>query len=315
MATQNSRSLNNDPLLRDLALFCAIARHASFIAAASELGVSAAQASARIAALEAALGVKLFHRTTRRVSMSEDGETVHRWALKILEDVDGMADAVASVRSEPRGMLRISSSRRLGHAHLAPILSLLRKRHPGLETWLELLDRRVDLIGEGFDIDLRIGEVDEPHLIAHRLAGSRRVLCAAPSYLAERGMPETPRDLARHDCLVFRDREQGFGAWRLHGAGGVQTVRVQGPMASNHSDIVRQWALDGHGIIFGSGWDVAADLESGALRRVLPGWDEPVDVWAVTPARSSESARIRVCIAFLKEQLTRGPYALRAAPG
>src|SRR5579875_2406159 len=105
MTSQNSRSLNNDPLLRDLALFCEIARRASFIAAASELGISAAHASGRIAALEAMLGVKLFHRTTRRVSVSEDGETVYRWALKILEDVEGMTDAVASVRSEPRGLL------------------------------------------------------------------------------------------------------------------------------------------------------------------------------------------------------------------
>ncbi|MBK4736680.1 LysR family transcriptional regulator [Noviherbaspirillum pedocola] len=315
MTSQNSRLLNNDPLLRDLALFCEIARRASFIAAASELGISAAHASGRIAALEAMLGVKLFHRTTRRVSVSEDGETVYRWALKILEDVEGMTDAVASVRSEPRGLLRISSSRRLGHAHLAPILSLLRQRHPGLETWLELLDRRVDLIGEGFDIDLRVGAVEEPHLIAHKIVSSRRILCASPAYVARRGMPAVPADLARHDCLVFRDRETMFGAWRLQGDGGVETVKVSGPMASNHSDIVLQWALDGHGIIMASVWDVAESLDAGALRRILPGWHDPADVWAVTPARSTESARLRVCLAFLKEQLTQGPFALRADAG
>lgn len=315
MTSQNSRLLNNDPLLRDLALFCEIARRASFIAAASELGISAAHASGRIAALEAMLGVKLFHRTTRRVSVSEDGETVYRWALKILEDVEGMTDAVASVRGEPRGLLRISSSRRLGHAHLAPILSLLRQRHPGLETWLELLDRPVDLIGEGFDIDLRVGAVDEPHLIAHRIVSSRRILCASPAYVERRGMPAVPADLARHDCLVFRDRETMFGAWRLQGEGGVETVKVSGPMASNHSDIVLQWALDGHGIIMSSVWDVADSLDAGALRRILPGWHDPADVWAVTPARSTESARLRVCLAFLKEQLTQGPFALRADAG
>jgi LysR family transcriptional activator of dmlA len=315
MASQNLRLLNNEPFLRDLALFCAIARRASFIAAASELGMSAAHASARIAALEAMLGVKLFHRTTRKVSVSEDGETVYRWALKILEDVEGMTEAVASVRSEPRGLLRISTSRRLGYAHLAPILSLLRQRYPELETWLELLDRRVDLIGEGFDIDVRVGEVHEPHLVAHRIVGSSRIVCAAPSYLARRGAPALPNDLSRHDCLVFRDREQSFGAWRLHGEGGVETVKVTGPMASNHSDIVRQWALDGHGIILASVWDVADSLESGALRRVLPAWQEPADVWAVTPARSTESARIRTCITFLKEQLLQGQFALRTQAG
>jgi LysR family transcriptional activator of dmlA len=315
MTTQNLRLLNNEPFLRDLALFCAIARRASFISAASELGMSAAHASGRIAALETMLGVRLFHRTTRKVSVSEDGETVYHWALKILEDAEGMAEAVASVRGEPRGILRISTSRRLGYAHLAPILSLLRQRYPGLETWLEVLDRRVDLIGEGFDIDLRVGEVHEPHLIAHKIVSSSRVLCAAPAYLARRGMPASLSELARHDCLVFRDREQSFGAWRLHGEGGIKTVKVYGPMASNHSDIVLQWALDGHGIILASIWDVADSLETGALVRVLPGCDEPADVWAVTPARSTGSAKIRTCIAFLKEQLVQGPFALRTKAG
>lgn len=314
MTTQNLRLLNNEPFLRDLALFCAIARRASFIAAASELGMSAAHASSRIASLEAMLGVKLFHRTTRKVSVSEDGETLYRWALKILEDVEGMTEAFASVRGEPRGLLRISSSRRLGNAHLAPILSLLRRRHPALEIWLELLDRRVDLIGENFDIDLRVGVVHEPHLIAHKIVDSSRVLCAAPAYLEQRGMPQTLAELAGHDCLLFRDREQSFGAWRLHGEGGAETIKVTGPMASNHSDIVRQWALDGYGIILASVWDVADSLESGALQRVLPGWREPADVWAVTTTRSTGSAKVRTCIAFLKEQLAAGQFALRTRP-
>jgi LysR family transcriptional activator of dmlA len=206
--------------------------------------------------------------------------------------------------------LRISASLRLGREFVAPVLSQLRQRYPALEVWLELLDRRVDLLGDNFDIDLRVGEVHEPHLIAHRIVSSYRLLCAAPAYLQQRGTPKTLAELAQHDCLLFRERDQRFGVWRLHGPHGEESVKVTGPMASNHSDVVRQWARDGYGIIMASVWDVSAQLRSGALVRVLPGWRQPADVWAVTSSRASDSEKIRVCIAFLREHLTQGPLAL-----
>ncbi|MDF3834573.1 LysR family transcriptional regulator [Cupriavidus basilensis] len=310
METHNAPSANNEPFLRDLRLFCTVARRSSFIAGASEMGISPAHVSKRIAALEAMLGARLFHRTTRRVSMTSDGEAAFQWAQKILDDVEGMVEAVGGIRRDPRGMLRISTSLRLGRDHVAPALSLLRQRYPELEVWLELLDRRVDLIGENFDLDIRVGEVQEPHLIAHRIVPGSRILCAAPAYLARRGEPRLPAELARHDCLPFRDREQSFGVWRLHGPNGLESVKVTGPMASNHSDIVRQWALEGYGVIMASIWDVAPSIRSGKLVRVLPAYHQPADVWAVTTARASGSAKMRVCIDFLKAQLTDGPFAL-----
>jgi LysR family transcriptional activator of dmlA len=188
---------------------------------------------------------------------------------------------------------------------------LLRRRHPGLEIWLELLDRRVDLLGDNFDIDIRVGEVLEPHLIAHKIVESFRVLAAAPAYLERRGAPKTLAELAHHDCLLFRGRDQRFGVWRLAGPNGEEeSVKVTGPIASNHSDIVRQWAEEGFGIVMGSIWDVAASLQDGRLVPVLPAYRQRADVWAVTSARSSHSAKIRVCIDFLRQQLTSGPYAL-----
>lgn len=310
MKNQNTLVANNDPLLRDLQLFCEVARRSSFIGAATEIGLSPAHVSKRIATLEALLGVKLFNRTTRRVNITSDGEAAFVWAQKILENVESMFEALSEAHSEPRGTLRISTSLRLGREHVAPILSLLRHRHPQLEIWLELMDRRVDLIGENFDIDIRVGEVQEKHLIAHRIAENKRVLAASPDYLARRGTPRVPAELAQHDCLLFRSRDDRFGVWRLVGPQGAETVKVTGPMAANHSDIVRQWALDGHGIIMASYWDLVSNLQEGSLVRVLPAYYQPADVWAVTAARSSSSAKVRSCVAFLREQLAQGPYAL-----
>ena len=309
MKTPGALVANNDQFLRDLQLFCIVARRSSFIAAATETGISPAHVSKRIAMLETALGVKLFMRTTRRVSITSDGEAAFQWAQKILDDVQGMADAFGGL-DDPRGVLRIGTSLRLGREHVSPALVLLRRRHPGLEIWLELLDRRVDLVGENFDIDIRVGEVQEPHLIAHRMVESFRVLAAAPAYLERRGAPKTLAELAQHDCLLFRERYQRFGVWRLAGPNGEESVKVTGPVASNHSDIVRQWAEQGFGIVMGSIWDIASSLRNGTLVPVLPAYRQRADVWAVTSARSSHSAKIRVCIDFLKEQLTSGPYAL-----
>lgn len=296
--------------LDDLRLFCLAARRASFAATAKELGTSPAFVSKRIAILEKALGVSLFHRASRRVTVTDDGEAVFRAAQQILEGVGRMAETVASARAEPRGLLRISSGFRLGRRHVAPALSLLARRYPALDIWLEVVDRQVDLIAEDIDLDVRVGEVHEPHLVAHRIAPAWRFLCAAPSYLERAGHPKTLADLAQHECLVLRERDLPFGVWRLNGPDGLETVKVSGTLASNNADIVRVWALDGHGILLASDWDVAAHLASGELVRVLPAYSHPADVWGVTPLRSSQSAKVRVCVAFLQEQLTQGPWAL-----
>nr|WP_232540026.1 LysR family transcriptional regulator [Azohydromonas aeria] len=296
--------------LDDLRVFCVAARRASFAATAQELGASPAYVSKRIAILEEALGVRLFHRTARRVSVTEEGEAVYRQAQQVLEGVDRMAETVAAGREAPRGLLRISTGFRLGRRHVAPVLSLLSKRYPELDVWLEVVDRRVDLIAEDIDIDIRVGEVQEPHLVAHRIAPAFRGLYAAPAYLERHGHPRTLADLAQHECLVLRERDLAFGVWRLTGPNGLETVKVSGALASNNADIVRVWAREGLGLVMASDWDVAANLAAGELVRVLPAWSQPADVWGVTPVRSSQSAKVRVCLAFLQEQLTQGPHAL-----
>ncbi|CAM5188843.1 DNA-binding transcriptional LysR family regulator OS=Castellaniella defragrans OX=75697 GN=HNR28_003380 PE=3 SV=1 [Castellaniella defragrans] len=304
--------MNNNWDLADLRIFCQVARRSSFVAAAADLGISPAYVSKRVASLERILGVTLFYRTTRRVRISDAGEDVYARARTVLEAAQGLNDSVSRAEARLSGQLRISSSLHLGRNHLSPILAELHRVHPDLEIWLELTDRRVDLLAEGFDIDVRMGEVSEPHLITHLIVESARILCASPEYLARHGAPKTAADLAGHDCLLYRERHQTFGVWRLQGPQGLESVKVTGPIGSNHSDAVSNWALAGHGIILLSGWDVAQTLKAGKLCRVLPEYRQEANVWAVTAARLETSPKLRACAQFIIEHLREGPHSLDA---
>jgi len=295
--------VNNLPPLDDLRLFCAVVRNRSFVATATEMGASPAFVSKRIALLEEVLHVRLLHRTTRRVSVTEDGEAVCGWAQRILEEVEQMTESVTTSKTTPRGLLRISASAGFGRKRIAPALSALALLYPLLRIQLELLTRPVDLIGEGFDLDIRIGGSSEPNLMVKRIAANSRVLCAAPAYLERRGIPTHVLALEQHDCIVVRERDQSFGVWRLQGPNGVETVRVSGPLSCNNGEIVHQWALDGHGIILRSTWDIHTDLQDGHLVRVLPEFQQQADISAVYPLRLTESAKVRVCIEFLQQRL------------
>lgn len=291
----------NDKLSNeDLRVFVTVARKASFVGAAAELGVSPAYISKRIGILEASLGVRLLHRTTRSVVVSEDGERVYRWAQTILDDIDHLFDEVAATRHEPRGQLRICSSFGFGRNVIAPAIAQLVRSYPALQVRFEVVDRLIDIAGEGFDLDLRIGDDIAPHLIARQLAPNCRVLCAAPDYLDRRGAPKSLADLANHDCLVIKERDHPFGIWRLRRGQQQETVKVSGPLSSNNGEIVLRWALDGCGIALRSLWDAAPHLQRGDLLRVLPDYQQDANVWAVYPQRLSSSAKVRVCVAFFE---------------
>lgn len=303
--------MNKDWNLLDLQVFCQAAKRGSFVAAATDLGISPAYVTKRISNLEKALGVSLFHRTTRRVLISEAGEAAYVWARKVLETADEWADISTRPHNSLTGSLRISTSLRLGRNHLSPILALLKQQHPQLDVWLELVDRRVDLLAEDIDIDIRIGEVSEPHLIAHSVIPDQRILLAAPSYLAQFGEPKGLKELSQHECLLYRERHQTFGTWRMVGPQGPVTVKVTGSMGSNHSDVVNTWAIAGKGIVLLASWDVHKHLASGELVRVLPEYYQPAEMWAVTAARVAQSPKLRLCLDFLIQHLRSGPYALK----
>ncbi|CAH2892872.1 MAG: Transcriptional regulator DmlR, LysR family [uncultured Paraburkholderia sp.] len=261
------------PDLGDLRVFCEVARKASFSAAAESLSVSAAYVSKRINVLETTLGTRLLHRSTRRVAITEAGERVYTWAEKILDDVDQLVEDVSTTRRISGGKLRISSSFGFGRRFVAPALARFSERYPQLSVRLDLFDRLVDVAGEGFDLDIRIGDEIAPHLIARRLASNHRVLCASPDYLARHGAPRQLADLSSHACLAIKERDHPFGLWRL-------TVR---------------------GIVLRSMWDVRPLLDSGQLQQVLPEVTQLANLWAVYPARLAQSAKVRVCVDFLSE--------------
>jgi LysR family transcriptional regulator, transcriptional activator for dmlA len=292
------------PSLQDLRLFCFVARRASFVAAAREANVSQTLMSKRVAVLEQALGVTLLRRTTRKVSLTDEGAKVLAWAQRILDDVEDMRDDIGGGAGLPQGPIRIASSARLGREVVAPALSRMRRRYPAMDVWLELLDRRVDLIGEAFHLDIRAGEVADPNVIAHLVASNSRIVCAAPAYLSAHGTPRTLAELTSHHCVLLREREEPFGVWRLEGPAGVQSVKVDGSLASNDIDVVLRWAHDGHGIVMSSQWLLAPSLADGQLVRVLPQWHQSADIHALSSLRSAQSAKVRLCVEALREEMT-----------
>jgi LysR family transcriptional activator of dmlA len=295
-----------DPSNEDLRVFLAVARNASFARAAEALGVSPAYVTKRIRILETALGTRLLHRSTRAVSITEQGERVYQSAQLILDAVDEMVEGVRASSAAPRGLIRICSSFGFGRNIVAPAVSQMVAHYPQLQVRFEIFDRLVDVAAEGFDLDIRVGDEIAPHLIARKLLANARVLCAAPDYLARRGTPRAVAELAGHDCLVIKERDHPFGVWRLRaegGEGGEQVVKVTGPLSANNGEVVTQWAIDGRGIVLRSLWDVGPALRSGQLVRVLPGLTQEANVFAVYPSKLSGSAKARVCVDWLERAM------------
>ncbi|HGL6684909.1 TPA: LysR substrate-binding domain-containing protein [Citrobacter amalonaticus] len=292
--------MNNPPLLTDLRVFMLVARRAGFAAVAQELGVSPAYVSKRIALLEQNLNVVLLHRTTRRVTITEEGERIYEWAQRILHDVDQMMDELSDVRQVPQGMLRIISSFGFGRQVVAPALSALARQYPQLELRFYVEDRLVDLANEGVDLDIRIGDDIAPNLIARKLGTNYRILCASPSFLAQHGTPKQLADLATCSCLVIKERDHPFGIWQLQNKEGEHAIKVTGPLSSNHGEIVHQWCLDGQGIALRSWWDVCDNIASGHLVHVLPEYYQPANIWAVYVSRLATSAKVRITVEFLR---------------
>lgn len=263
--------------------------------------MSTAFVSKRIRGLEESLGVRLLHRTTRRVVVSEDGERVYQWGQQILETLQCMGDELSAGKRDPIGQLRIASSLGLGRRYVAPALSELAVRYPQLDIRLDVHDRLIDLVAEGVDLDIRVGNSIAPHLIAKPLARNRRVLCASPEYLEERGRPRALADLASHDCLVIKERDHPFGLWLLRGPDGDESVKIRGGLSTNHGEVAHQWCLDGRGILLRSWWDVHDSIADGRLVQILPGYQQDADIWAVYTARLEGSAKVRVAVEFLRQ--------------
>jgi DNA-binding transcriptional LysR family regulator len=292
--------------LGDLEVFVRVIAAGSMSTAARDLGLSPAVVSKRIKRLEDKLGTRLLQRTTRQISLTEAGQGFHERVLTVLGGLEE-AEAFASGRSsEVNGTLKISASTSFGRMHVAPHLKPFMEAHPDLAIHLVLSDEFTDIVGGGFDLAIRIAELNDSSLVARRLAPVRRVLCAAPSYLAAHGTPETLDDLKKHRCLPAHNHE----SWRLEGPNGPVTLRPEGMLITNSSEVLREAVIAGLGIALRSTWDVGAELKSGKLVQVLPQYESSrnVALSAVYPSRQFLPAKVRLFIDYLAELYGPVPY-------
>lgn len=297
----------------DLELLLAIRSHGSLAGAAAAAGVVPSVITKRLAALEARLGLKLFQRTTRRVVPTAEGEALCERALGLLAGFQAMEAELQERQREPVGRIRLAATFGFGRLWLGPALAQFQQRHPQLEVQLQLTEQLPDLAVEGFDGAVWLWAVRGQRAIewtGRRLARNQRVLVAAPDYLARRGTPATPEELAAHDCLVVRENEQ-FGLWRLQRERdrAELRVRVGGKLSSNSGELVRDWCLAGHGIMLRSLWDIAGALASGELVRVLPGYAmADADVHWLAPHTASTPRRIKLLVDFLAARFREEPW-------
>jgi DNA-binding transcriptional LysR family regulator len=277
-----------------LQAFVRVVEAGSFVRAAERMGVSTSSLSRLLAELEAHLGARLLQRTTRRLSLTESGQAYYERCVALLADL-AEADAVAGQASGAvRGTLRLTCSHSMAEQRVAPAIARFAAVHPQVRFELEVSDRIVDLVDEGFDLAVRVGAVGSERLVARRLGAMRLVLAAAPVYLARRGTPQSPAELAAHDLLAYT-YSSSPRLWRLTDPGGsVHDVRVAGTLSANSGDALRAAAVEGLGIVNEPDFMLAGALARGALVRLLPEFDAGGgDVWAVYPSRRHLSLKVR----------------------
>ncbi|UQA57747.1 LysR family transcriptional regulator [Polyangium aurulentum] len=292
--------------LASLAVFVRVAEARSFTAAARALGTTTSAVSKRIAGLEDRLGVRLIHRTTRRLSLSEAGVALFERAERVLADLESLEVSISDLRATPRGLLRVSGPLGFGESRLVPLLPAFFAQYPEVRVELELTDRFVDLVAERYDVAVRIGRLGDSTLVARKLGPSRLVVCAAPDYLARRGTPRTPEDLAGHDCLastlVARMRE-----WHFAGPDGEVTASVTGSFRTNHGGAMRAAVLAGVGLAVLPTFFIEDELASGAVVTVLDEYRLPaIDIFAVHPPGPHVPPKVRAFVEFLSSQLRDG---------
>ena len=287
----------------DLAFFVLLAKLGSMSATARELGVTPPAITKRLSLMEQKLGVRLVNRTTRRISLTQEGETYLAQSTHILHQIREMEESISSGRAAPKGLLRVNATPGFGRTRIAPIVSRFAHAYPEVEVELHLTDRPISLVEEAYDLAIRFGELPDTRLTARKLMSNKRFLCASPAYLKKAGEPQTPAELHRHRCILHRQNDDVYGTWRLQKGKAVELVKVRGAVSSNDGDIVMNWALDGHGIVQRSEWDVAKYLESGRLKEIMKDYRLPdADLYLYYLSRSNLPAKVRAFIDFLAEE-------------
>ena len=296
--------------LSDLAVFVAVVDAGSFTSASDKLDLSKSMVSKCVNRLEAALGARLLHRTTRRLGLTEAGSALYETSANALSAIEEAQLAVSNLQGTPRGVLKVSASLAFGTVVLPRVVRQLTHEHPELSVTLLLDDRHVDLVREGVDIALRItGDPPDSAMVYRRLGPNRQVVCASPDYLARRGTPATPQDLSGHDCIAHTQRTTPR-EWQFTTPGGGKTsVRINGRIAITNALAVRACALEGMGIIELNSYIVGADIREGRLVRLLDGYQpKELSVYAVFPQRRFLAPKVRVFIDAMLACLSPEPY-------
>ena len=283
----------------EMKVFAAVVDAGSFTAAAHVLGMSKAAVSRHVAELEERLGVRLLHRTTRRLSPTTEGEIFHARCRELLGNLDEAEAEISSRVGEATGLLKLNVPVTFGLMYLAPLWPAFMARHPRLALDITLSDRVADLVEEGYDAAVRIGQLAPSSLISRKLASTRMVVCASPDYLARRGEPVHPGDLLRHDVISYSLSASGEN-WSFSGPDGEVTVKVAPRVRTNSGDTCRAAALQHQGIILQPTFIVGQDLAQGSLREILPGYRSgELGIHAVYPSRKFVSPKLRLLIDFL----------------
>ncbi|RON51870.1 LysR family transcriptional regulator [Pseudomonas frederiksbergensis] len=287
--------------LEAMAVFMRVVERGSFSAVAREIGLSQPTISKQIGALETRLGGRLFARSTRNLSLTDEGQRYYEHCRQILAAVDNAEQSFQTGRERVAGPLRIASSGSFGRIQIAPRLHGFLRQHPDVTIDLQLSDENVDLVSEGIDIAVRIGELKDSSLVARQIGLTRRRVFAAPAYLEQHGVPATPDDLTRHNCLVFNQLEH-FDTWRLEHDGQWRSVQVKGNVRSNNSEAIRQMVLSGLGLSLSPSWLFREDLQAGRVLALLEGYTpSSLPIHAVFAPDRRQSARVRAFTDYLRD--------------
>ncbi|WLW63053.1 MULTISPECIES: LysR family transcriptional regulator [Achromobacter] len=291
----------------ELQLVVELVRAGGMSAAARELGVTPAAVSKRLAQIEARLGVRLVNRSTRRLSLTAEGEVYLENARRILGEIEDLDQLIASRQDSPRGLLKVNAPLGFGRSYIAPAIAEFAQKYPEVSLQLQLTDSPADFVQDAVDVAVRFGDLPDTRLIARKIAPNRRLVCASPGYLKSHGIPATPHDLARHQCIVLRQNEAAYGLWRFTKGRRSETVKVRGNLSSNDGEVTLTWGLAGLGILQRAEWDLARYLRSGRLVQVLEDYALPqADIYAVFPERHHLSAKVRVFVDFLVAYFRKG---------
>lgn len=290
--------------LAAIELFLAVAEEESFTGAARRLGISAAAATRRIAALEDTLRTRLLARSTRRVSLTAEGEVYREHALAILDAVRHSHEALRDFDATPRGRLRVTSRSSIGLRLIVPFVCEFKARYPEISLGLELTDTPIDIVAEGFDVAIAMGHLSSSSLVAKTLAVTDSLICASPEYLARRGTPVDPGELKAHECLSFQARS-GRNTWKFSQGKQCTDVRIEAKVAINNGEALKRLALDGLGIVLVTDWLVREELESGALVQLFADYAiEPIGtpITALYPTRTHLPRKVRAFLDFVAEK-------------